>query len=371
MSLNAFTMRALSICIALMMLVACGGQIAQGPDEALADTDVVPTDATDTTESSSEIDTEDSVEATNDMRIVTHAMGMTEVSTNPKRVVVLDTGELDNALALGITPVGAPLTDVRDYQAYLSADFDSISDIGTISEPDLETILQLQPDLILGSKQRYEEIYDLLSEIAPTVFTESLRVPWQKTFVVHAEALGKNDVAQQILADYDERITQFQQMMGDQLNDITVSVVRFRPGQVRIYLKNSFSGYVLQDVGLTRPSTQDIDEFATEISLEQIADLDADVMFFTSRNPEENDLAAFQNSPLWQTLSAVQQEQVYEVDDNYWMSGLGVQAANRILDDLFVYFDDGQEATETSRYINTDPTVVAPDMLLSSSSIHG
>lgn len=371
MPLNTFTVHTLSICITLIVLAACGRQVAQGPDETLASTDVVPTAAADTAETVSESDTEDLVEATNDMRTITHAMGMTEVSTNPQRVVVLDTGELDNALALGITPVGAPLTDVREYQAYLSSDFEGITDIGTISEPDLETILELQPDLILGSQQRYEEMYDLLSKIAPTVFTESLRVPWQETFAVHAEALGKTDEAQQILADYEERIVEFQQMMGDQLGDRTVSVVRFRPDQVRIYLKSSFSGYILQDAGLTRPSTQDIDEFATEISLEQIADLDADVIFFTSQSPEENDLAIFRDSPLWQTLVAVQQEQVYEVDDNYWMSGLGVQAANRILDDLFVYFGDGQEATETSRYANTDPTVVTLNMLLSSSFFRG
>jgi iron complex transport system substrate-binding protein len=40
-------------------------------------------------------------------RVITHAMGETEVPANPLRVVVLDLGELDAALSLGIKPVGA------------------------------------------------------------------------------------------------------------------------------------------------------------------------------------------------------------------------------------------------------------------------
>jgi iron complex transport system substrate-binding protein len=38
-------------------------------------------------------------------------MGSTEITGNPKRVVVLDTGELDSVLALGVTPVGAVRAD--------------------------------------------------------------------------------------------------------------------------------------------------------------------------------------------------------------------------------------------------------------------
>ena len=37
-----------------------------------------------------------------------------EITGAPERVVVLDTGELDAVLALGVTPVGAVRTDVSD-----------------------------------------------------------------------------------------------------------------------------------------------------------------------------------------------------------------------------------------------------------------
>lgn len=267
-------------------------------------------------------------------RTVTHAMGETEVPVAPQRVVVLDTSEVDNALALGAPIVGAPVAEVLEYQGYLADRLAGISDIGTISEPNLEAILNLQPDLIIGSKQRYEAIYAQLSMIAPTVFVESLRVPWQQNFRLHAEALGKMAEAEALLAAYDQRVAELQATLGPARAETTISVIRFRPGQVRLYLKRSFIGYILQDVGLGRPASQDQDTFSAEITLEQIADVDADYLFITGYAQDDSELDTFLASPLWQTLGAVQKKRAMDVDDDHWIAGLGVQAANLVLDDL-------------------------------------
>lgn len=274
-------------------------------------------------------------------RTVVHAMGTTEVPIAPQRVVVLDTGEIDNALALGATLVGAPVEDIRFYQPYLQDQLAGVADTGTISEPNLESILALQPDLILGSRQRYEAIYEQLAQIAPTVFTESLRVPWQTNFRLHAEALGKSPEADRLLARYDAAIAQLQEALGDNLDQTTISVIRFRPGQVRLYLKSSYIGYILQDIGLPRPASQDEDSFSAEISLEQVADIDADYIFITGYSQEDSDLATFMQSPLWTTLGAVQNEQAIPVDDAGWIAGLGIQAAHLVLEDLASYLVPG------------------------------
>ncbi len=266
-------------------------------------------------------------------RLIRHVMGDTCVPQNPMRVVVLDTGELDNALALGATVVGAPVNDALQYQEYLSDQLAGITDIGAISTPNLEVIISLAPDLILGSQQRYADIYDQLSQIAPTVFTASLRVPWQDNFVVHADALNKSDEAQLLLARYADRIAQVQASLGDAI-DTTISVIRFRPGQVRLYLKSSYIGYILQDVGLQRPDSQNQDVFSAEISLEQVQDADADYIFITGYAQDDSDLQTFLNSPLWQTLTAVQNGRAIDVNDDTWVSGLGVQSALLVLDDL-------------------------------------
>lgn len=273
--------------------------------------------------------------ATEGTRLISHAMAETEVSANPQRVVVLDTGETDNALALGANIVGAPVSDVQQYQGYLTEQLAGITDIGTISEPNLEVILSLKPDLILGSKQRYEEIYDELAQIAPTIFSESLRVPWQDNFRLHAKALGRTAEADQLLADYNTRAAEVQAALSD--DQPTISIIRFRPGQVRLYLKSSYIGYILQDVGLPRPPSQDEDVFSSEISLEQIADVDADVIFITGYAQDDSELDNFLESSLWQTLGAVQNDRAIDVNDDTWIAGLGVQAATLVLDDLEQY----------------------------------
>jgi ABC-type Fe3+-hydroxamate transport system substrate-binding protein len=102
-------------------------------------------------------------------RTVEHAMGQTEIPQQPERVVVLDTGELDTALSLGVTPVGAVTTAVSDgFLSYLAEDAADVEVVGTIAEPNLEAIAALRPDLILSNRTRHEDLYDELSQIAPT-----------------------------------------------------------------------------------------------------------------------------------------------------------------------------------------------------------
>ena len=267
-------------------------------------------------------------------RLFAHAMGETCIPETPQRVVVLDTGELDNALALGAPIVGAPVNEALQYQAYLEDQLEGIADTGSISEPNFEAILALSPDLILGSKQRYEAIYEQLSQIAPTVLTESLRVPWQANFTFHADALGKTAEAEQLLENYEAHVAEVQAVLGDSLDSTTISIIRFRPGQVRLYLKSSYIGYILQDVGLQRPESQDEDVFSAEISIEEMQAVDADYIFVTGYDVDDSERESFLGSPLWQTLEAVQNDRVIDVNDDTWIAGLGVQAANLVLDDL-------------------------------------
>jgi iron complex transport system substrate-binding protein len=107
---------------------------------------------------------------------------------------------------------------------------------------------------------------------------------------------------------------------------------------VRSDVKNSFAGSILADVGLSRPSAQDIvkDGYQIEVSPEEIPSLDADVLFLQSVNDEkgEETWTRMKNHPLWQKLQVVQDDRVYQVDFATWRSR-NILAANGILDDLF------------------------------------
>jgi len=272
-------------------------------------------------------------------RMVEHAMGEMEIPGTPERVVVLDTGELDSAMTLGVTPVGAvEAVEGEGLPSYLEGT-EEIENVGTIEQPSLETIAALEPDLILSSKLRHEQIYDQLSGIAPTVFTETTGVTWKENFEKHAEALNRQEKAENAKGEYEDRVEEFRGAMGERLRETEVSVVRFLPGDTRIYQKESFIGTVLEDAGLPRPPSQAVEEFAIlNASAELIPEMGGDVVFVTAYGPEdETTLNEITSDPLWRQLDAVQQDRVYEVSDDLWMLGIGYTAAKGVMNDLTRY----------------------------------
>lgn len=274
-------------------------------------------------------------------RSVKHAMGTAEIKAQPKKVVVLDSGELDDVTLLGITPVGAVAPHLKTeggFPAYLKGKIDGTKDVGPMNEPNLELIASLKPDLILTSKVRHEKIYDKLNAIAPTVMAETTGEPWKANLKLYAQALGKEAEAAKALADYEARAAK----LGEEIkaknsgNAPTVSVVRFVAGPTRLYQNASFSGVVLKDVGLARAiKAPDVDKSMLEVSPELINQADADLVFVTtSDDPSKTKQAEVQQTAVWQNLNAVKNNKVFTVPDETWMSGIGVQAADRMLGDI-------------------------------------
>lgn len=271
--------------------------------------------------------------------MVQHAMGQTCVPKNPQRVVVLDPGSLGNSVALGVKPIGAAVLEGK-FPAYLQDKVVGVTMVGTPNQPSLEKILSLKPDLILGDTRI--TVYDRLSQIAPTVVTADWEKPeredlWKRDLNLHALALGKSDVAEQLLQAYTQRTQELQTRLGKRRSQTRISVVNFRRDHVRIYLNDSFSGTILRDAGLPRPQAQNQAGFIERVSLEAIPKLDGDVLFAVMGNANTSPLQQFQAHPLWSRLNAVQAGNVFEVNDETWVNSWHILGANLILDDLFKY----------------------------------
>ncbi|WP_141500093.1 ABC transporter substrate-binding protein [Paenibacillus luteus] len=308
------------IVLCLLLIAGCGGN--NGEDAAgTSETAVPPTAAADTKETT---------------RTIKDAYGDVEVPAAPARIVVLDIGALDNLLELGVKPVGAPsiLAPGDPYPAYLK-NTEGIENIGSVNEPNLEAIDALKPDLIIGNKDTHEQIHDQLALIAPTIFVESLGITWKENLLVHAEAVGKAEEGKQLLEGYQTRIAELKGKIESKPAPLEVSLFRPREDKIQIYLQETFSGLIMSDAGIKRPEAQTAEGFSKDLTEEQIADLDGDVMFWFSRS--NSDFEKIEKSPLWATLKGVQAKQVHQVDWETWMSGLGIQAVNKVVDDLFNY----------------------------------
>jgi iron complex transport system substrate-binding protein len=273
-------------------------------------------------------------------RTVVHDQGETEVQAEPERLVVLDSPHLDTALSLGVEPVGAVSVFAdAGLPAYLGDRAEGIEVVGTIEEPDLEAIAGLQPDLILSATVRHEGIYDQLSQIAPTVFTESSGTNWKDGFELVAEALGKQDEGEQALDDYATRVAD----LGDEVGaaDKTAAIVRFLPGETRIYGPDTFSGSVLAEVGFALPDL-DYDEYSMAyISAEQVELIDEADAIFTTTYGDPAESTRGEVTGLWGNLPAVETGCQFDVEDDEWMIGIGLIGAQIILDDVESYLADG------------------------------
>ena len=269
-------------------------------------------------------------------RTIEHAGGKTQVPMLPQRVVVLDTAPLDTALALGIKPVGTIV--YGQLPEYLGDQVNDIEIVGDGNEPNLETILQLEPDLILSSKPGTERLYRRLSQIAPTVLAEdSGRTgDWPKHFRLYAEALGKSAQAEQLLQTYQEQVQQVKQQIN-QPETIEISVLSSYDSRIGAYTAGSFSGSVLQDLGFARtPSQRATRRYAVQLSREALPKLDGDFIFliYSSHFPGGLQKTDFVTDSIFAQLSAVQQDRVCEVPNAVWIAGRSILAAQQILTDV-------------------------------------
>ncbi|MFF0742608.1 ABC transporter substrate-binding protein [Streptomyces sp. NPDC004111] len=272
-------------------------------------------------------------------RTITHAMGSTELKAAPKRVVVLDVGELDNVVSLGMKPVGwAPSEGSQELPEYLKKKgAGAPKSVGTINSLNMEAILALKPDLILGSKLRAEKQYKLLSEIAPTVFSIRPGFTWKENLKLNAAALDRSAEADAQLAAYEKKAKQ----LGADVaaahggKKPTITMLRYMPEKTRLYAKASFIGTILDDAGLPRPKNQQVDDLAAEVSPEKIDEAAADWIFtgvYGDAKATKRDKA--EANPLWNKLDAVKKGQAKDVPDETWYLGLGTAAADEVLADL-------------------------------------
>ena len=274
-----------------------------------------------------------------EVRTLDTVKGQVELKGQPERVVVLDEGALDVALSAGVTPVATLAirggTGIADYlQDYVEQ---PIEIVGTVREPNLESIFKLRPDLILAPATLPDTLYKKLVRIAPTVVPPENNVyeDWTKTARLYAQALDKEAELDTQLEQLD---TQFDELKSKWQQPYTVSVVRWNPQGPILMSGQLFTGQLLKKAGLQ--TLELADSFTSRphsdtLSLENLIQVDADWLLLASINADgKKALEDTQKQPAFKQLKAVQNDKVQIVDGQIWSSSYGPLAAKVILNDL-------------------------------------
>lgn len=279
-------------------------------------------------------------------KTIRHALGTTVLEQVPERVVVLFNGAVDISVTLGVQPVGAVESYVEaPFYHYLRSEMIGTKLLGDETQPNLEAIVALKPDVIIASKLRHEAIGEQLSAIAPTLMTEDV-FSWKDNLQMMATVYNKEETARQFLAEWDRRVADFKKQMGARTAQTEVSIIRFNPnGTARAYL-TGFAYHIMKELGFSFPKkqTETGEELVTLATVEQAAVLDADYIFdFTTDWAGDGGVYKHQSewseNPLWKNLNAVKNKRYYKVNVVTWNMSGGAMAAQMMLDDLYFCFD--------------------------------
>ena len=152
-----------------------------------------------TTEDTTEPSADDTTAASGPVT-VTDARGEEVVLENgpATKVVALEWMEAENLVTLGVMPVG--VADTAGYSTWVTAAplDDSVQDVGTRGEPSIDSIVALEPDLvIMESDGGAAGLVEQLEEYAPVVVIQGSdatggNIEQMKTnFTTIAQAVGK------------------------------------------------------------------------------------------------------------------------------------------------------------------------------------
>lgn len=271
-------------------------------------------------------------------RVIEHAMGKTEIIDEPKRIVILTNEGTEALLELGVKPIGAAQSWTgKPWYKHIEKDMEGVQNLGFESQINIEAVAALKPDLIIGNKMRHEKIYNQLSQIAPTVYSDTLRGEWKTNFEFYAKVLNKENEGKEIIGKFDNRAKDIAKLAGEKLKT-EVSLVRFMPGKTRVYLGDTFAGNIFKQIGFARPENQRSDEFTIEIGKERLKEADGDVMFYYTYETGNGEGAAREKEwiqdPMFQNLGVAKSGKVYLVDDAIWNTSGGVRSANLMLNDI-------------------------------------
>jgi iron complex transport system substrate-binding protein len=258
---------------------------------------------------------------------VEHALGTTEVSAPPERIVSVGLTEHDTLLALGVVPIA--VTDWYGDQPFATWPWaqDELGDaepvvLTTSDGFDLERIAELDPDLILGLNAGLDEqSYDQLSAIAPTVAhpvgSTNYFGDWRAQTNLIGRAVGMESEAEALVADIDARFASAA-AEHPEFDGASVAFLQnaFYDGEAIAY-QDGLSTQFLTDLGFEIPAA--LDDFTTAgaaqafIPLEQLLVLDeADVLLWATEGPTDRE--ALESEPLYLALEEVREGRLVFTD---------------------------------------------------------
>ncbi|GAB1821001.1 ABC transporter substrate-binding protein [Herbidospora sp. RD11066] len=267
---------------------------------------------------------------------ITDSLGReVELAKPATRVVGLEWGEVEMLVGLGVMPVGA--ADVTGYATWVTAaPLDaSVKDVGTRGEPSVDSIVALQPDLIVMEAPANSPLVAQLEKFVPVLVPKGSSATdnlgrMRSDLKMIATAVGKEAEADRLLADMDAKFTTAKSaieaaghagspfaMADGWTEGGTVSIRMFGKGALvaetaeAIGLRNAWEGEVDADWGL---GTTDV-EGLTPLKDEKIR------FFYNASDGTDVFADDLKGNAIWTALPFVANDQITKLPNGIWTFG--------------------------------------------------
>ena len=268
-------------------------------------------------------------------KTIVHDFGTTELKKAPKRIVILDNlyGEILDPL--DITPVGATTgqANSQEFSTLFKKQYKDakVVSVGWQGNPDLDKIAELKPDLILMTGEQ-EDIYEELSEIAPTVgyqINTDENWDYHETSLKVAEIFDKRDEMKKDLDRLDAREAVFAENVKAKFGNQKLMYLRVTDNDIRYYAYGHF-GYLYDTYKFNRAETFNPDDMFQVIDPDKLKDINPDLLIVQADSQELLD-NKLKNTPVWTSLKAVQNNKVIYADYSTYMLGFGIVSQEAIM----------------------------------------
>lgn len=234
--------------------------------------------------------------------------GPIEIPKHPKRIVAL-------SYAPNIHSLGVDMIGVDKWSKENPLFNEALADVETVSEEDIESVLALEPDLIIAGT--HMKNLEELEKIAPTVAFTWGKLDYLEQQIEIGKIVGKEDEAKEWAADFETKAAKVGEQVKEKHGE-DLSVTMYETNGKNFYLFGEAWGrgteIIYQAMDLTMPENvqKEVSEQGyAEISQEVIPDYAGDFMILSRY--EDTDLS-FMKDDVWKSIPAVQKEQVIEID---------------------------------------------------------
>ena len=258
---------------------------------------------------------------------VKDAKGEFTLDKTPSRVVVLEYSFVDALAQVGVSPVG--VADDNKIDRILPQVREKIAawqSVGTRSQPSLEVIASLKPDLIIADPSRHTAVFEELKKIAPTVMFDSRHESYQENLETAqkiGDLVGKSAEMKAKINEHNDYIANIAKNLGVQGKKASFSTSR--EDKFNIQNDNGYVGSFLTTLGFA-PTKLNSDQAFVEINLEQLV-MEKPEYLFIAHYRDESIARKWEAEPLWKAIPAVKANHVYSVDADMWARGRGLEAS--------------------------------------------